>query len=218
MRQRNQQNEMLHQINRDDTIDIAEHVNNGIDGDEGFENEEQTVIDPSRIQRKEQKQREKNEKRQMGREDIYSMISENKLLNPTADTSTQTLLERIPTQTMETQPEPEPEETTAPTTERLKNEPPIQDIGGGGGGPSETIQESTKELYISQDKKTGEYIVTVAKKRLGRFDTLKEAIYERDLLVKTLKDEKIPQSYTSVGAYKDRRLGQIKALENAKVV
>ena len=55
MKQRNQENEMLEQINRDDTIDIAEKVNDGINNNEIFSTSIPIPANSTFLERKEDK-------------------------------------------------------------------------------------------------------------------------------------------------------------------
>lgn len=169
------------QINRDDTIDAAEQINNGIDGDE----DKEIVIFP-----------------QFAFFDEEIPKFENiplPIVTPKADTSTQTLFERIPTQTIETQTEPEvqelPEETTTTTTSQiLKNEPSTQgtEFGGGGGGPPAPAPAPDKDLYISKyttPLKNGEvYKVVIKGTLLGSYFTRKDAIDARNDFLEKMKN------------------------------
>ena len=150
MTQKNQENEMIQQINRDDRIDIAEHVNDGIDNNENI-NDLEFVISPH-----------------FGFFD--EEISKNipiPIKTPSIDTSTQTLFERIHTQTEpELQPSPAPLQTTGKTLIETPEEENLNFIGEGGGGeagqPSLSSSQEKKisikqDTYISQAP-SGAYI------------------------------------------------------------
>lgn len=187
------------QINRDDRIDAAEQINNGIDGDD----EREIVIFPQFAFFDEQIPKFEN---------IPIPI-----VTPTVDTSTQTLFERIPTQTIETQTEPEvqvlPEETGTGTTERLKNEPPIQglDLGGGGGGPSAPPlppapeQDNADDGIFKNTLKNGTFTYTFKQKKvsIGTFADFNKALAERDKFKSTFPSGKVTKS--DVQNYADGR-------------
>lgn len=133
MTQKNQENEMIQQINRDDRIDIAEHVNDGIDNNENI-NDLEFVISPHFAFFDEE-------------------ISKNipiPIKTPSIDTSTQTLFDRIQTQT-----EPEPLQITGKTLIETPEEENLNFIGGGGGGEAgqPSLSSSQPSLSSSQEKK-----------------------------------------------------------------
>lgn len=180
------------QINRDDKIDAAEKINNGIDGDE----DKEIIIFPN-----------------------FSFFDEEipkfsniPIITPTADTSTQTLLEMIPTQTIETQtvpqeePQEEPEQimdTSPPPPiaaqnkrlietpdERAMNMPTVTGGGGGGATSDSTQQEVLPPSITVNNLKGGKKTFTLTNRSIsiGTFDDLNKAKTEKQKFDTFFKD------------------------------
>ena len=214
------------QINRDDRIDAAEHVNDGIDNNENIDDleyimppspapiffeEDQNVINERIIQ----KSKEKNESKKMGKEDVYSMLYENKLLNPPEDKSTEPLLKRIPTPSAPTmsimeeiQKSPlfidKVNENNDNILMRQKDVPSNRSIGGGGGGPTENRRPS-KGIFENKLKSGFSYTFKQDGISLGTFNTLEQAEKEKQTFNITFPSNKPKPTRNEIQMYAELR-------------
>ena len=153
MRQRNQENEMLQQINRDDKIDIAEQVNDGINNNENIDDME-FVVSP----------------RFPFFDEQIPKMENIPIVTPTPDKNTQTLFEKIKTQTEPIEPEettyteikdvnfePAPVQTTRKTLIETEDDQNLNFIGVGGGGGGSPERKIKPDTYITQAA-SGSYV------------------------------------------------------------